>query len=637
MEKDRDHFEKDMTCQFTAKLDAIIKPFFPRNTRRGEIYGLGMQGARTLLNEGPRPFRHLLAQYIHRIREAGKYQRWIQSSEPSAADFDQLRELSRTFRYQPKISIITPVWNVDEQWLRLATGSVLNQVYGNWELCIADGASEKPYLKPFLTELALKESRVRVVFLPENLGIAGNSNEALSLATGDFVGFLDHDDELSPDALYEVVKLLNENQGLDFIYSDEDKIDGKERRRNPFFKPDWSPDLLLSQNYINHLLVIRKSLINQVKGFREGYPGSQDYDLCLRVTEQVPETSIAHIPKILYHWRVVAGSAADDPDAKPYAHISAKKALQDALVRRGTAGEVLDGIFPRSIRVRYALTGTPRISIIIPSRDHVAQLRRCIQSILQKTWYPNYDIILVDNQSREEATWDYYASLGGNPRITVLQYDAPFNFSAINNFAAAHTGSPFMVFLNNDTEVISGEWLSALLEHAQRDRVGAVGAKLLYPDNTLQHAGVILGITGTPGQKGVAGHSHKRLPNSYQGYFLRPHLVCNYSAVTAACLMVRRDVFEEVGGFNEDIAVAFNDVDFCLKIRKRGYLIVYTPYAALYHHESFSRGRDTTPESRLRFRREVELVRSLWGETIDKGDPYYNRNLTLTKQDFSLK
>jgi len=566
----------------------------------------------------------------------GPYDLWILQNEPSEAQLAQVREECARLSYRPKISIVTPVWNTDERWLRRAIESVLEQAYDNWELCIADGGSTKESVERVLKEYAGKDTRIKVKTLDENKGISGNSNEALSLATGDFIGLLDHDDELAPFALYEVVKHLNEKEHVNFIYSDEDKIDEKGRRSNPFFKPDWSPDLFLSHNYICHFSVIRREIVQRIGGFREGYDGSQDYDLFLRVTEILGDEEIAHIPKILYHWRMIQGSAADSVEAKPYAIVAAKKALADALYRRGIKASVADGPFPSSYRIWYEVMGSPKVSIIIPTKDKVGILQTCVTSILDKTDYENFEIVIVDNQSREPETHDYYQQIRHNPRVRILEYNNPFNFSAINNFAVAQTDSEYLVLLNNDTEIITGEWLTAMLEHAQREEVGAVGAKLLYHNNTIQHAGVVLGITGSPGEKGVAGHSHKHLSDRALGYFLRPHIIGNVSAVTAACMMVRRDVYEGVGGLEEDLVVAFNDVDFCLKIRDKGYLIVYTPYAKLYHYESLSRGYEDNPEKQARFASEVKHIRKGWGDVIDKGDPYYNPNLTLNKEDFSI-
>jgi GT2 family glycosyltransferase len=630
--------EQSIIWQFTLKFhNKIVERLLPQNTQRRKYYDLGRAGGKILINDGFRAFYQSVGSYLNKNSDLNDYQKWIQKNEPAPDELNHLKKSSLNFSYQPKISILIPVWNTDEKWLRLAIVSVINQIYDNWELCIVDGGLTKRHLQQVLKGYAQKDPRIKIKILEENKGIAGNSNEVLSLATGEFVGFLDHDDELAPFALHDVVSLLNQNQNFEFIYSDEDTIDQKGNRTAPFFKPDWSPDLFLSQNYLGHFSVIRKTLIDSVGGFRTGYDGSQDYDLFLRCTEKIFPATIAHIPKIIYHRRIIPDSAADQSDVKPDAIPSAKKALEDALIRRGLQGEVIEGYFPSSYRVCYAIQDYPRISIIIPTKDHVDTLKRCVQSILDKTAYQNYEIVIIDNQSSEQETLDYYKSLATNPKTKILHYDKLFNFSAINNYAVTQVDSPYILFLNNDTEVISEEWLSAMLEHAQRDCVGAVGAKLLYPNNLIQHAGVILGITGTPGQKGVAEHSHKYLPNNCGGYFFRSQIIGNYSAVTAACMMMRRGVFLEMGGFNEDFTIAFNDLDLCLKIRRAGYLIIYTPYSLLYHHESLSRGYDNTPEKQARFSREITLIRELWGTVIDKDDPYYNPNLTLERQDFSIK
>ena len=636
-EKELLSIKNSFIWQSTMKFhNKVIERLLPQNTRRRSNYDQWRAGGKTLKSEGYKTFCNYIIRHFNKNSELDDYQKWIIKSEPSFDELDRLRKFSQNFSYYPKISIITPVWNIDKKWLRLAIDSVIKQSYENWELCLVDGGSTKSHIKQLLNEYARKDQRIKVKILTANKGIAGNSNEAISLATGEFIGFLDHDDELASFALHEVVSLLNQNQNFEFIYSDEDKIDQNGHRKDPFFKPNWSPDLFLSQNYLCHFSVIRKKLIDSVGGFHEGYEGSQDYDLFLRCTEKISPFSIGHIPKILYHWRMIPGSAADKVDAKPYAITSSKKALEDALKRRNLDGEVTMGIFPGTHRIRYDLKDNQSVSIIIPTKDHVEILKRCVQSILDKTEYQNYEIVIVDNQSANDETFEYYATLQHNPKIKILYFNKPFNFSAINNFAVSHVNSPYIVLLNNDTEVISVEWLSSMIEHAQRECVGAVGAKLLYPDNLIQHAGVILGLTGTPGQKGVAGHSHKYLPDNFVGHFLRPQIIGNYSAVTAACLMMRKKIFDEIGGFDEKLEIAFNDVDLCLRIREAGYLIVYTPYSLLYHHESLSRGYEDTLEKQERFSREVMLMHEKWGKVIDKGDPYYNPNLSLECEDFSF-
>ena len=568
------------------------------------------------------------------------YQFWIMQNEPSLDQLERMRHECEHIPFTPKISLVLPVWNTNLELLCRAIDSVLMQVYGNWELCIVDGCSPDPQVWHTLQKYAELDQRIKVKILPENPGISGNSNEALGLVTGAYTGFLDHDDELAPFALYEVVKLLNENNYFKFVYSDEDTIGSRGERTNPYFKPDWSPDTFLSQNYICHFTVIQHDLIQRVGGFRPGYDGSEDYDLFLRVTEILGEHEIAHIPKILYHWREIPGSAADLIGSKPYATEPGIMALNDAMSRRNINAVVAGDFFPHSYRVKYEIIGNPMISIIIPTKDKVPVLKTCINSILGNTVYPNYEIIVVDNQSHNPATFDYYKQIERNPRIRILKYDKPFNFSAMNNYAASHARGDYLVLLNNDTEILSGEWLSAMLEHVQREGIGAAGAKLLYPNNTLQHAGIITGlgrIREIEGNPSVAGHAHRHLPASLCGYFGRACSVANVSGVTAACLMIPRDIFNEIGGFDENLAVAFNDVDLCMKIRDKGYLIVYTPYAQLYHHEYVSRGYEDSPEKRARFYREVRYIRKKWGAIIDRGDPYYSPNLTPDYEDYSIR
>jgi GT2 family glycosyltransferase len=494
---------------------------------------------------------------------------------------------------------------------------VLNQVYGNWELCLADGGSTKPHVKKVLQEYAKKDSRIKVKFLGENKGISGNSNEALSLAIGEFIGLLDHDDELAPFALYEVVRLLNKRPNLDFIYSDEDKIDANGRQFDPFFKPDWSPDLLLSCGYTNHLGVYRREIVDMIGRFRPSFEGSQDYHLVLRFSEVIDEDNIGHIPNILYHWRQIPGSTAVDPYAKNGVVIrAAKRALKDALDRRNIRGTVLDGKWSSSYRIHRDIIGNPLVSIIIPTKDQLKILKNCIESIKRRTTYKNYELILVDNNSTDPESLEYIHNLD----LFVLNYNEDFNFSKINNFATRHANGDYLVFLNNDTEVISPDWIQALLEHAQRPEVGAVGCKLLYPDKSIQHAGVILGLSPDP-MTGVAGHIFNRFSYEDHGYFGLINVIRNYSAVTAAAMMIRKDLFEKVGGFNEDLAVCYNDVDLCLRLRENGYLIVYTPYAELYHYESVSKGYEVDIH-------EAEYMLKKWGSIL-KRDPYYNPNLSL--------
>ena len=564
----------------------------------------------------------------HIDKSIDKYKLWIDEKEPSSKDLEKQR--NKTFAFEPKISIVTPVYNTKEEFLVDMIESVINQTYSNWELCIADGGSKEGYIKEKLLYYSKKDERIKVEILSENRGISGNSAKALSLASGDFVTLLDHDDMLPPFSLYEVVKVINENPDADFIYSDEDKVseDGS-RRFDPHFKPDWSPDTLRSYNYAIHLSVFKKELIDNVGGFREGYDGSQDYDLILRATEKAKE--IIHIPKILYHWRTHKASTAGGPSAKMYAGDAGKKALEDHLYRLGLDGTVEDGLFLSSYRVHYDMIDCPKVSIIIANKDYADDLRKCINSIIKKSSYKNFEIIIVENNSSERKTFELYEELKKNDSIKIINWERPFNYAAVNNYAVNYSAGDILLFLNNDMEVINSDWLEAMVEHIQRRDVGAVGAKLYYPDDTIQHGGVIIGIGG------VAGHAQKYFKRNDFGYFGRLKITQNLSAVTGACLMIRKDVFSEVGGFDERYILAFNDVDLCLKIRQKGYFIIWTPYAELYHYESKTRGFEDNVEKQKRFKEEIDLCLEIWSNFLEKGDPYYNPNLTLEKEDFSIR
>jgi GT2 family glycosyltransferase len=558
------------------------------------------------------------------------YQLWIASNEPREESLDDYRQEALSFKYRPKISLITLVGNTDRQGFKPIIESVLNQVYDNWELCLAVGGATQPQVRESLESYARKDPKIKIKLLPQNQGTEVNYNEALALATGEFIGLLGHEDELASFALYECVRLLNQRPQADMIYSDEDGITDKGKRFAPFFKPDWSPDMLLSYPYTGNLGIYRKIIMDEIGGFRADYNASQDYDMVLRFVEKTSE--IYHIPKVLYHRRDVPESAASR--VEPSTGRLAQKAIEDHLARNGIKGEVVDGLWPGSYRVKRQIAGNPLVSIIIPSKDNADILRTCVSSVINRTNDANYEILLVDNGSTDPKTLDYYRELEGNPRVRVLHDDRPFNFSALNNDAVSQANGEYILFLNNDTEVISPDWLSAMLEHVQRKEVGAVGAKLLFPNGTIQHCGVILGLP-FEGYR-IAGHAYYGYPDQ-PGYMGRINIIGDYSAVTAACMLLRKQVFEEVGGLDENLALAFNDVDLCLKIREAGYLIVYTPYARLYHHASRSRGYEDTPEKQRRYLKEIRYMRDRWGDVIDRGDPYYNQNLTLERADFSVQ
>jgi len=558
------------------------------------------------------------------------YEHWLFEHDFRNADRRRIRDTIAVLPQRPVFSVLMPVYNTPEQYLREAISSVVEQVYPDWELCIADDASTKPHVRKVLEEYRARYPQIKTCFRSENGHIAATSNSALELATGDFVALLDHDDRLSPDALFENAILVNRQPDVDVIYSDEDKIDETGRRSAPYFKPDWSPDALLSRNYVSHLGVYRRSVVNDVNGFRTGFEGSQDYDLLLRITERTDR--VAHIPHVLYHWRKHSESTAGTRDQKSYALDSARRALEEALERRGEPGRIVHDIARSGLyTVRYEIRRPGKVSIIIPTRDHGKDVDVCLHSIFERSSYTNFEIILLDNGSQDRESLQIFDDwVKREPgRVKVVVYDAPFNFSAVNNVAVKQSRGEYLLFLNNDTETVTRDWLEAMVEQAQRREIGAVGAKLLYGDDTVQHAGVIIGLGG------VAGHSHKHFKADEPGYFYTLQTVNNFSAVTAACLMLRREVFEQVGGFDEELAIAFNDVDLCLRIRAAGYRNVYLPHVVLYHHESKSRGYEDTAEKQERFMREQLIMERRWN-TRTVPDPYYNINLSRDTEDYAI-
>jgi len=561
------------------------------------------------------------------------YRRWIR-----AKDYNPERDRAKLeFELQkltasPHISTLMPVYNPDIDHLDAAIASVTRQIYPNWELCIADDGSTNPAVRKKILSWVQKDGRIKVIFRGVNGHISEATNSAFALATGEWIALLDHDDLLREHALAEVALAISRDPATQIVYSDEDKIDSHRRRSEPHFKPDFSIDLLRSMNYFNHLSVHRAENIRAVGGWRRGFEGSQDYDLNLRIIELVPAASIRHIPKILYHWRTAAGSTASSTSAKSYAYSNGLRALEEHIERCNLPARAEALSNPPYFRMRYHVPEPgPLVSLIIPTRDAVNLLRTSIGSILEKTTYRNYEILVIDNRSSRPDTFSFFKKISAeHPSIRILPYEHDFNYSAINNFAVQHAGGTVIGLLNNDIEVISPDWLSEMVSHAFRPEVGCIGAKLYYPNNTVQHGGVILGIGS------VAGHAHKHFPRPADGYFARLQVQQNLSAVTAACLVVRKDIYLEVGGLEEEhLPVAFNDVDFCLRVREAGYLNVFTPFAELYHHESVSRGDDNTPEKMERFNREVAYMRARWGRLLD-ADPYYSPNLTLHREDFSF-
>ncbi len=595
-----------------------------------------------------RGFRYVLAKIISKIyqrligepppiptlselpqSEDTQYQKWLNKNYPRTADLCKMTETLSVFHRKPVISVIVPVFNTPKHFLRAAIESVLQQIYPHWELCIADDASSEPHIKEILKEYLGRDERIKVIFRNENGHISRASNTALKLATGEFVALLDHDDVMTPDALYEVVLMLNRFPDADMIYSDEDKIQDDGQLRDPFFKPDWCPDSFLSRMYTAHLGIYRRRLIEKVGGFRVGYEGSQDYDLVLRLTEETDK--IFHIPKVLYHWRIHDNSTASSLANKNYATDAAKKAISEALSRRNESATVLPAPGGYHL-VRYAIQDFKLVSIIIPTKNLGNTLDTCLKSIFEKTKYPHYEVILIDNGSTETKALEVINkwNVKEPSRLKCEPLNIPFNYSKLNNYAVKRSNGDYLLFLNNDTEVLREDWIDAMVEQAQRPCIGAVGGLLLYPDDTIQHAGVISGIGD------VAGHSHKYYPANANGYFGQIQTINNYSAITAACLMCRRDVFDKVGGFEEELTVAFNDVDFCFKIVEQGYRNIYLPHVVLYHHESKSRGYEDTAEKLFRANDEVKYMQRKWLDKIGR-DPCYNPNLTGKTEDYSIR
>ena len=543
-------------------------------------------------------------------------------------ELEQQRQ--HTFPRQIKFSILVPLYNTPEQYLREMIDSVRAQTYGNWELCLADGSDDAHCrVGQICREIGSGDDRIRYRKLEKNFGISGNTNACIEMSTGEFIALFDHDDLLHPAALFEMMQAICK-QNADMLYTDENTF--HKTPKDAFFphhKPDFAPDTLRSYNYICHFTAFSRDLLNKAGGgFRAEYDGSQDYDLILRLTEQAQH--IVHIPKILYYWRSHANSVAADISAKPYTMVAAKKALQAHLDRLGLKGEPLDSSVPSTYRIRYEIDGEPLISILIPNKDHVTELKTCIDSIVALSGYKNWEILVIENNSTEAETFAYYTEIQKDARIRVVTWSGEFNYSAINNFGAREARGEYLLLLNNDTEVITSDWLEQMLMFAQRKDVGAVGAMLYYPDDTVQHAGVILGIGD------VAGHSHKNSPRTSNGYASRLTIAQNYSCVTAACVMLRRAVWEQMDGLDESFRVAFNDVDLCMRLRQAGYLVVWTPYAQLYHYESKSRGYEDTPEKQQRLRAESQRFHDRYDAVLSAGDPYYNPNLTLTRENFSL-
>jgi GT2 family glycosyltransferase len=561
---------------------------------------------------------------------AGDYARWIRCYDRlQREDVKRVREQIAQFHYSPLISVLLPVYNSNLKWLRRAILSVQNQLYPRWELCIVDDASTDRKIWPFLQKCGRQDPRIKLMRRTENGHISAASNDALRLATGDFVALLDHDDELAPMALYFVAQALNENRDLQLLYSDEDKLEEHNRRSEPYFKSDWNPELFLAQNFVSHLSVYRTDLIHRIGGFRIGFEGSQDYDLALRCIEQIRPEEIEHLPWVLYHWRAGDQSTASNPTAKPYAQEAARRAVQEHLKRTGIAGTVVPshGVY---LQTKYAIPNErPMVSIIIPTRDQASALKKCVDSIFEKTDYPAYELIVLDNESHDSEALEFLAELTKRDGVRVERIDDAFNYSRLNNHGVELARGSFVALLNNDVEVLDADWLTEMVSRAMQPKVAMVGARLWYPNGTIQHGGVILGAGG------IAGHAHIGLRRGEPGYFARAHLAQDVSAVTTACALLKRELYLQVGGFDENLAVTFNDVDLCLRLREAGYRILWTPYAELIHHESASRGFDDSAPKQVRFLAEVDYMKSKWGHILQR-DPFYNPNLSLDENLFTL-
>lgn len=615
--RDRLFPEVGRTRQILRKINRILHIFKPSNLK--ELF-------RNIKEKGFKEAYKILTNNVEKGDTKPPYETWMKLNDPSREELEKQRNTK--FDITPKMSVIVPMYNTPVNFFSELVDYMIKQTYENWELCLADGSPEK---NKEIEEICKKDERIKYNFLGKNLGISGNTNEALKMATGDYISLLDHDDIIPENCLYEVVKAINEDPSIEFIYTDEDKITTMDKPRfDPYFKPDFAIDTLRANNYICHFSTFRKDLMDKLGGFRDKYNGAQDYDIIIRMAETAK--NIKHIPKILYHWRVhELSTAKPGATAKPYAFEAGIKVLQDHLERVGLEGKVNHGVTLGSYKITYKIKGNPKISIIIPNKDYVSTLETCLKSI-EKSTYKNYEIIVVENNSTEPETFDYYKKIDGKNKIKVVYYpEKEFNYSAIINFGVRNATGEYIVQLNNDIEVMTKDWLEEMLMFAQRDDVGAVGVELYYPDKTIQHAGIIIGIGG------VAGHVFRNVPMNTHGYFSKDSTIQNLSAVTAACIMTKKSIYEEVGYMDEGFKVAFNDVDFCLKIRETGKLIVYNPFAKLWHYESKSRGYEDTQEKRERFKGEIDRFNEKWQDFLDKGDPYYNINLRLDNDQYAIK
>ncbi|MCM1272665.1 MAG: glycosyltransferase [Clostridium sp.] len=559
------------------------------------------------------------------------YPGWFEANKADAAELARQRE--EKLSYNPLISVVVPTYNTPEKYLREMIESVMNQSYQNWQLCIADGSDVSTKAGALavsvLKEYVQKDSRIVCTFLEKNRGISENTNAALELAKGEYVGLFDHDDLLTPDALYHIARALNEEQ-YDILYTDEDMMDSKGKKlMNPKFKPDFSMDLLMVHNYITHFFVARTDLFRKVGGFDRNFDGAQDYDIILKCVEQT--SRIRHIPKMLYHWRVHKASTAGNPESKLYAYENGRKALQAHLDRMGIKATVENTDMWGLYDVKYVIGEPPLISIIIPNKDHIDDLDKCVSSIYDRSDYKNIEFVVVENNSTEDKTFQYYKEMEAkHESFHVVYWKKGFNYSAINNYGVSFAKGDYILLLNNDTELMSTNAISRMLGICMREDVGVVGAKLFYGDDTIQHAGVVIGFGG------YAGHVFNGMKDNELGYMMRAKINSNFSAVTAACLLTKKSVYDAVGGLSEEFVVACNDVDYCLKVREQGLLVTYCADAKWHHYESKSRGYEDTLEKAERFAGEVSLFQKKWKDVLENGDPFYNVNFPVSLPPFTL-
>jgi GT2 family glycosyltransferase len=607
---------------FVFRIAKLVTVYLPRLGPAGIFWAVW----RRLRRDGFRGFSASLRIQLGKLEDEQRiYAKWVSSTSLTAGDIERLRIEAALLPVKPVFSIIVPVFNVEEKWLRRAIESVIGQIYPGWELCLADDASTEPHVRPILEEYRNRDSRIRLVFRRENGHISRATNSALELASGDYMVLVDNDDEIAPEALLEFAKAINEHGPVDMIYSDQDKISTDGSRFEPFFKPDWSPEYLESCMYTAHLACHKMALVRELGGFRPGFEGAQDYDFVLRFSERA--SRIIHVPKVLYHWRAIRGSTALSMNQKDYVTVAACKALQEHLQRTGRKGQAMPTTYPACFRLEEEVNGTPLVSIVIPSAGRNARIRgreidllaNCISSLRSSTTYRNYEIVVVDNDDLRPET--LLAVEAGDCKL--VHFLEPFNVAAKMNLGARHASGDYLLFLNDDIEIIAADWMQQMLQLAQRERIGAVGAKLFFEDDTLQHVGVTFDDDGLP------DHVNRGYPGTYPGYFLSAVGTRNYLAVTGACLMTRRDTFDQVGGFNEAFAINYNDVDYCLKVIRSGRRVVFSPRASLYHFESKTRERSVSIE-------EIALFKSLWAG-MTKADPYYSKMLENKPADYRMR